>query len=90
MEKFRKGIFIDGYRTLPASIKILNKENKTSTLEIIIIEGRNRQVRKMCKEIGHKVISLKRIAIGKINIGNLKIGNFRYLTKDEIDYLKKI
>lgn len=90
LEKFRKGIFIDGYRTLPASIKILNKENKTSTLEIIIIEGRNRQVRKMCKEIGHKVISLKRIAIGKINIGNLKIGNFRYLTKDEIDYLKKI
>ncbi|WP_250277691.1 pseudouridine synthase [[Clostridium] colinum] len=90
LEKFKTGVIIDGYKTAPADIKILEKNDKYSILKIIITEGKNRQVRKMCEAIGHKVVSLKRIAIEKISIGNLKIGEYRYLTKDEISYLKKI
>ncbi len=90
LEKFKKGIFIDGYKTLPADIKILGKEGKYCNLKIVITEGKNRQVRKMCEAIGHQVVSLKRIGIEKISIGNLEIGKYRYLTKSEINYLKKI
>ncbi len=90
LEKFKKGLVIDGYKTAPANIEILEKDNKYATLKITITEGRNRQVRKMCQVIGHKVIKLKRVAIDKINLGNLKIGEYRYLTKEEILYLKKI
>ena len=90
LERFKNGLIIDDYKTAPASIQILEKYNKYSTLRITITEGKNRQVRKMCDTIGHKVIILKRIAIDKISIGNLKIGEYRYLTKEEISYLKKI
>lgn len=86
---FEKGIIIDDYKTAPSKIDLLEKDGKFSILKISITEGRNRQVRKMCEKIGHKVISLKRIAIEKLHIGNLKIGEYRYLTKEEICYLKK-
>ncbi len=90
LEKFKKGIVIDGYKTAPANIQILEKDNKYCTLKISITEGRNRQVRKMCDAIGHRVVNLKRVAIDKIILGNLKIGEYRYLTKEEVSYLKKI
>ena len=61
---------------------------KTSVVEIIIHEGRNRQVKKMCEEIGHKVIKLQRYAIGIINIDGLKEGKWRYLTNKELERLK--
>lgn len=89
MQKFEKGLIIEGYKTAPASIKIIKKDEKTSTLEIIISEGKNRQVRKMCSAIGHNVISLERIAIENLKLGNLKLGEYRKLTNKEINYLKK-
>lgn len=88
--KFRKGLKIDGRMTAEAYIKILKRNRDTSLLEISIHEGRNRQVRKMCKYIGHPVIQLERVAIGKLELGNLGIGEWRYLTSKEIEYLKKL
>ena len=90
LDTFKKGIIIDGYKTLPSNIEIIEKDNKYSVLKIIITEGRNRQVRKMCEAIGHRVASLKRIAIEDLSIGDLKVGEYRYLTKKEVKYLKKI
>ncbi|MDE6357293.1 MAG: rRNA pseudouridine synthase, partial [Eubacteriales bacterium] len=90
LEKFKKGLIIDNYKTAPASIKIIKSEHNISVLEIIISEGKNRQIRKMCQAIGHNVIELKRIAIENLTIGNLKKGEFRYLNNKEINYLKKI
>lgn len=90
LQRFRNGINIDGRMTAPAQIKIINTNGKTSTLDIKIHEGRNRQVRKMCEAINTPVIKLKRIAIGDIKLGELKIGEYRYLSDDEINYLKQI
>lgn len=89
MRTFAKGVYIDGRKTYPAKIRIVKETKKNSIVEIIIHEGRNRQVKKMCEEIGHKVISLHRQAIGKITIDNVKEGSFRYLTDKEIEMLKK-
>lgn len=87
---FEKGLFIDDYKTSDAKFEILKTENNHATVKITIHEGKNRQVRKMCDKIGHPVISLTRVAIGDIELGQLAVGEYRYLTDDEINYLKKI
>lgn len=58
--------------------------------EIKIHEGRNRQVRKMCRAINHPVMNLRRKAMGKIVLKDMEIGQYRYLTNDEVNYLKKL
>lgn len=90
INKLRDGIKIDGYKTAPAKVKITDRFGNNAILQITIHEGRNRQVRKMCEGIGHPVISLKRIAIGDIVIGDLPTGKFRYLTDQEINYLRSL
>lgn len=86
MERFRKGVIIDGKKTAPAYIE----KAGDNRLEIKIHEGRNRQVRKMCVAIGSSVQKLKRIAIGDIKLGNINKGEYRYLNDDEIKYLKSL
>ncbi len=87
--QFYKGIIIDGKKTEPAKLEILQKDKKYATVRIVIHEGRNRQVRKMCDAIQHPVAKLKRIATGTLYLKNLPKGKYRYLTQKEIDYLKK-
>ena len=88
--QFRRGIVIDGKKTEPAKLEILQKEKKYTTVRIVIQEGRNRQVRKMCQAIKHPVGQLKRIGTGTLFLKDLKKGNYRYLTQKEISYLKSL
>ncbi len=90
LEKFRNGINLDGEITAPAEVKILKSFDTDSILEIIIHEGKNRQVRRMCEAINHPVKKLKRVSIGKIELGDLREGHFRHLNDDEIEYLKNL
>lgn len=87
IERFEKGLRIEDYITSAAKLKILEKMQKRSTIEITIHEGKNRQVRKMCENIGHPVIKLKRVAIGNLVLSDLPEGKWRHLNKDEIKYL---
>jgi len=90
LHKFRKGISIDGQKTAPAQIKqeeiipIKGTKTQHARLRIVIHEGRNRQVRKMCEAIGHKVVSLKRIEVGTLKLGTLQKGKWRNLSAKEI------
>jgi len=85
----QKGVRIDDYITRPAKVKILKieGEKQQSRLEITIHEGKNRQIRKMCEAIGHKVLALHRSKIAGIAVKNLPLGNWRYLSKKEIEML---
>ncbi len=83
----RRGVRIDGYKTSPAEVEILDSEPGTTFVKITIHEGRNRQVRKMFEAVGVKVKELRRISIGKVELGNLPLGRWRYLTEHEIHYL---
>ena len=89
VNKLRIGVKIEDYITKPAKVKILktDEEKNQSRLEITIHEGKNRQVRKMCEAIGHKVLALHRSKIGNISVKDLKIGQWRYLAQKEVDYL---
>lgn len=92
IKNFKSGLEIEDYITAPAKLRVLyyDKVKNISKLEIKIHEGKNRQVRKMCKAINHPVLRLKRVAMGKINLNECKIGEYRYLTKEEVNYLKNI
>ena len=84
------GVVIDGYKLHKCEITILKRDTKQTELEIVIYEGRNREIRKMFESIGKKVIFLKRIKIAELDLGNLKRGDYRTLTKEEIEYLKNL
>lgn len=78
------GVYIDGRKTAPAEVRVLTKEAGRVVLEIVIREGRNRQVRKMCESVGLEVARLKRTAVGPIRLGMLKPGTCRELKPDEL------
>ncbi|MGL5750787.1 MAG: pseudouridine synthase [Paraclostridium sp.] len=90
MMNFEKGLYIEDYKTAPAKIKIVkrNDEKNYSVCEIKIHEGRNRQVRKMCRAINCPVMNLRRKAMGKIVLKDVEVGEYRHLTTDEVNYLK--
>lgn len=83
-----KGVNIDGYKTSPCEIKIIKHLKASTMAEIIIHEGKKRQIRRMFETIGHPVQKLERIAIGDIKIGHMKQGSVRKLSDDEVRKLK--
>lgn len=87
VERLKKGVKIEEYTTRPAKVKILKTEEEKdqSRLEITIHEGKNRQVRKMCEAVGHKVLALHRSKIAGIGVKDLPLGKWRYLSKSEIE-----
>lgn len=92
VKKLSEGVEIDGgYITKTAKVKILktDEKKKISRIQIIIHEGKNRQVRKMCEAIGKKVVALHRSKIGPIGVKDLKLGTWRYLKKSEIEKIIK-
>ena len=91
VEQLRKGVKIDDYITKPDKVKILKTdiEKNISRLEIVIHEGKNRQVRKMCESVGRKVLALHRSKIGKIGVKDIELGKWRYLKDREIQELLK-
>ena len=82
--KLTTGIMIDDRMTSPCEVRIVTREEGRVVLEIILHEGRNRLIRKMCEEVGLEVARLKRTAIGSIKLGMLKQGDYRDLTEDEV------
>lgn len=88
LKRLNKPMIIDGYETQPAVAKLLSLKEEESSIGITLFEGRNRQIRKMCEQLGLTVTSLKRIAIGTIALGNLKSGCWKRLSRAQIDYLK--
>lgn len=86
VEMLRKGVKIEDYTTKPAKVKILktDEEKNISRLEITIHEGKNRQVRKMCETIGHKVLALHRSKIAGIGVKDIPLGKWRFMKEKEI------
>ena len=86
-EAIQNGIEIDGKMTAPAEVYIVEKSEKRSVMEIVLYEGRNRQIRRMCEALGLEVARLKRVAVGCVRLENLPVGKYRELTQDEIKSL---
>ena len=78
---------IDGYKILPVECAVVSKKEEYTVIRMVLFEGRNRQIRKMCEKCGLTVKKLRRIAIGDLELDVAK-GRWRHLTLDEIDYLR--
>ena len=90
IEKMETGLMIDGRMTAPCKVRILEKDENRVVLEVVLYEGRNRQIRKMCELLELDVARLKRTAMGSVRLGMLPQGKWRDLTQDEIDRLTNL
>jgi 23S rRNA pseudouridine2605 synthase len=90
VEKLKRGIWLAEVKTKRSSVKILERGQNESVLQIVIRQGLNRQVRRMLAKVGLKVRSLKRTKIGRLDIRGIGIGKCRPLKKSELDYLKRL
>ena len=79
---------IDGYEIMPVKVDIAERTGNGTVLRMELYEGRNRQIRKMCEQVGLRIRRLTRVAIGELTLGGLPSGKWRRLTEKEIDYLK--
>ncbi len=88
--KLEKGIDIGGFVTSPADVHLLKHDRNSTVAEIVIHEGKNRQVRRMFKAIGHPVLELCRTGLGNLEIGRLAVGQCRKLSPAEVEQLRRM
>lgn len=90
LAKLRKGVMIDGVMTKKCKVKLIEKDENYSRIEVTISEGRNRQIRKMFESVEKEVVFLKRVSVGEIRLGGVTRGTVRELRPDELEYLSLI
>lgn len=88
-QKLTAPIEIDGKKTRPAKVSLKKQKEDVAMLEVVISEGRNRQIRRLCQEAGLTVTRLKRIQEGPLCLGDLPVGHWRYLEPEELQALRK-
>jgi 23S rRNA pseudouridine2605 synthase len=84
LEKLSKGLQIEGKKTLPAEFSLIRTGEKSGWVEVHLLEGRNRQIRKMFEQLEIEVLRLIRVQIGQLALGDLPKGQWRELTPDEL------
>ena len=90
LERLSQPVTLDGYTIAKPSVKLLSADEQgNACLEVVIHEGRNRQVRRMCAIAGMQVTRLVRVAEGKLQLGSLPAGKWRPLTDREVESLKE-
>lgn len=82
-------LVIDGYKIKPVEVVISGEDESGTVMKMVLFEGRNRQIRKMCEQAGLTVKRLSRLSIGNLKLDGMPVGKWRYLTDDEVDYLYK-
>jgi 23S rRNA pseudouridine2605 synthase len=89
LQAWRGGIMLEDGRTARAEVNVLQQEEDTTWLRIVLIEGRKRQIRRVAAVLGHPVLQLIRVRLGSLRLGNLPPGQWRYLTNQEVQALKQ-
>ena len=87
-EALTSEMIIDDYKIKPVEVQIAEQDESGTVLKMTLVEGRNRQIRKMCEKVGLEVKRLSRVSIGNLKLDGLSVGKWRFLTDKEIAYLK--
>ncbi len=88
LRKLRQGIVLAEGVVRAESVRIKRRHKQSTVLEIVLKEGKNREIRRMLAASGHKVQRLKRVALGSLRLGQLPVGEYRRLTRDELKKLR--
>lgn len=88
LNRWRRGVFLDGRKTAPAGVSILRHERDYTWLRVVLREGRKRQIRRVAAMMGHPVHRLIRMRIGPLRLGDLQPGKWRRLTGAEVEALR--
>jgi 23S rRNA pseudouridine2605 synthase len=83
--RMRRGVVSRGQRLAPAGVRLMRHLEGGAWLEFRLIEGKNREIRRICEALGLRVSKLRRVAIGKIKLGLLEPGEWRLVTRHELD-----
>ena len=89
LETLTSPMIIDDYQIKPVAVTVTETDAGGTVLKMTLVEGRNRQIRKMCEQVGLTVKRLSRVSIGNLKLNNLPVGKWRYLTPEEVEYLYK-
>ena len=89
LERLSSSMIIDGYEIKPVQVALGEVDESGTVLKMTLVEGRNRQIRKMCEQVGLTVKRLSRVSIGTLKLNGLPVGKWRYLSPEEVDYLYK-
>jgi len=89
LNRLRKGVFVEGRKTVPAQVTVVHTSQTATQLRIVIHEGRKRQVREMLRAVGHPVKKLRRVEFGPLSLARLPKGCFRELTASELRALRR-
>jgi 23S rRNA pseudouridine2605 synthase len=90
LDQLRRGVELSDGPTRPAVVTRVRDSGKYTHFEVILTEGRNRQVRRMVEAVGAKVLKLVRTRIGPLELGGLEIGTFRELSAAEVTALRRL
>ena len=83
LQRWRRGVSLDGTRTRSAEVRVLQRRSERTLLEVVLLEGRNRQIRRVADLLGHPVLDLQRVAIAGLRLGPLPEGRWRHLSRGE-------
>jgi len=90
LRRLGRGVFLEGKKTAPAKAALLTASPRSSWLRIELYEGRKREVREMCRAVGHPVLELRRVEFAGLGLKPLKPGEWRHLEPREVRRLKKL
>lgn len=88
LEQLRKGVHLAEGLARAERVSVKSRHKESTVLEMVLREGKNREIRRILARVGHKVLRLTRIAVGPIRLGDLPVGGFRHLTREEIKSLQ--
>ena len=90
LDKWERGVYLDGRRTAPARVTALKQEKNSTWLRVVLQEGRKRQIRRVAASLGHPILRLIRERIGPLQLGQLQPGQWRHLSNQEVRALRNI
>jgi pseudouridine synthase len=88
--RLERGVRLDDGMTAPAKVQILSRGARSTLIQLVLTEGRKREVKRMCRKVGHPVMELQRVAIGSVKVKGLKPGEWRYLNEREVESLYRL
>lgn len=89
VEALRRGVMLEDGPAAAARVKVVRRLPESAEMEMVLYEGRKRQVRRMCRAVGLRVTRLVRTAVGPVRLGRLRPGDWRYLTAEEVERLRR-